>query len=124
VARVVSHGHPFSVRTDYTRNRLCDGIWHCIQIRLDGCSLTMKVNQRQFNKHEGRIKPLDMRGPLFIGGYSEKYSPSYLTVRTRSFFHGRLRNLKINEQQIDWLVSRSNTTKSNICPMNLIDMKD
>ena len=63
----------------------------------------MKVDKRQYSKSESRIDSINIRGPLFIGGYSEKYSPSYLSVRTNSFLHGNLRNLKINEKRIDCL---------------------
>jgi len=86
VARAVVRGQPFSVRTEFTKNRLCDGVWHCVQVRLDGSLLTMKVDKRQFTKTEPRVNSIDMRGPLFIAGYSEKYSPPYLSVRTKDFF--------------------------------------
>jgi len=66
----------------------------------------MKVDKRQYSKTEGRVHSIDMRGPLFIAGHSEKYSPTYLSVRTRQFFHGNIRNLKINEKPIDWLAPR------------------
>lgn len=111
ITRVVSQGQPFSVRTDFSRNRLCDGVWHYIQIRVDGHVLTMKVDKRQYAKSEGRVQSVEMRGPLFIGGYSEKYRPSYLSVRTRDFFHGSLRHLKINDETIEWLAPRTNITK-------------
>ena len=71
----------------------------------------MKVDKRQYTKTEGRVHTIDMRGPLFIGGYSEKYSPTYLSVRTRQFFHGYIRNLKMNEQTVDWLAPRANIGK-------------
>lgn len=100
-------GLPFSVRTNFVKNRLCDGIWHCVQVRLDGSILTMKVDKRQYTKTEPRVNAVDMRGPLFIAGYSEKYSPPYLSVRTTNFFHGNLRSLRINDQQVDWLAPRS-----------------
>ncbi|CAF2780106.1 unnamed protein product [Rotaria sp. Silwood2] len=106
IARAVVNGQPYSVRTDFTKNRLCDGVWHCIQIRLEGSLLSMKVDKRHYSKSETRVHSIDIRGPLFIGGYSEKYSPSYLSVRTNYFFNGNIRNLKINEQQIDWLAPR------------------
>ena len=67
----------------------------------------MKVDKRQYTKTEPRINSIDMRGPLFIAGYSEKYSPPYLSVRTKEFFHGNLRNLRINDKQVDWLTPRS-----------------
>jgi hypothetical protein len=107
VARAVVRGQPFSVRTDFTKNRLCDGVWHCVQVCLDGSLLTMKVDKRQFTKTEPRINSIDMRGPLFIAGYSEKYSPPYLSVRTKDFFRGNLRSLRINDKQVDWLTPRS-----------------
>jgi hypothetical protein len=66
----------------------------------------MKVDKRQYSKTEGRVHEIDIRGPLFVAGYSEKYSPPYLSVRTKSFFHGNLRNLKINEKQIGYLAPR------------------
>jgi hypothetical protein len=67
----------------------------------------MKIDKRQYTKTEARVQSIDIRGPLFIAGYSEKYTPTYLSVRTKKFFHGNLRNLKINEKQIDWLAPRS-----------------
>jgi len=67
----------------------------------------MKVDKRQYTKTEPRINSIDMRGPLFIAGYSEKYSPTYLSVRTKDFFHGSLRSLRINDKQVDWLTPRS-----------------
>jgi hypothetical protein len=106
IARAVVHGHPYSVRTNFTKNRLCDGIWHFVQIRLDGSLLSMKVDKRQYSKSETRVHSIDMRGPLFIAGYSEKYSPPFLSVRTKDFFRGNLRNLKINDKQIDYLAPR------------------
>ncbi|CAF0899939.1 unnamed protein product [Rotaria sordida] len=109
IARAVIHGQPYSVRTNFTKNRLCDGVWHCVQIRLEGSLLSMKVDKRHYSKTESRAHSFDMRGPLFIGGYSEKYSPSYLSVRTNYFLHGNLRHLKINEKQIDWLEPRHTT---------------
>jgi hypothetical protein len=66
----------------------------------------MKVDKRQYLKTEARIHSIDMRGPIFIAGYSEKYSPPFLSVRTKDFFHGNLRNLKINDKQIDYLAPR------------------
>ena len=66
----------------------------------------MKVDKRQYSKTEARVHSIDIQGPLFIAGYSEKYSPTYLSVRTNQLFHGNLRNLKINEKQIDWLAPR------------------
>lgn len=63
----------------------------------------MKVDKRQFTKTEPRVTSIDMRGPLFIAGYSEKYSPPYLSVRSKEFFHGNLRSLRINDKQVDWL---------------------
>jgi hypothetical protein len=69
----------------------------------------MKVDKRQYSKTEARVHAIDMRGPLFISGYSEKYSPEFLSVRTKSFFHGNLRNIKINEKQIDYLAPRRTT---------------
>lgn len=105
-ARAVVNGNPYSVRTNFTKNRLCDGIWHCVQIRLDGSSLSMKVDKRVYSKTEARASLVDMRGPLFVGGYSEKYFPPFLSVRTKDFFHGNLRNIKINEKQIDYLAPR------------------
>ncbi|CAF0823299.1 unnamed protein product [Adineta ricciae] len=104
IARAVVRGQPFSVRTNFTKNRLCDGVWHCVQVRLDGSLLSMKVDKRQFTKTEPRINAVDMRGPLFIAGYAENYSPPYLSVRTRDFFHGSLRNLRINNKHVDWLM--------------------
>ncbi|CAF3330534.1 unnamed protein product [Rotaria socialis] len=106
IARAVVDGQPFSVRTDFTKNRLCDGVWHCVQVRLEGSLLSMKVDMRQYCKTEPRAHSIDMRGPLFIAGYSEKYSPTYLSVRSNDFFQGHLRNLKINEKQIEWLAPR------------------
>lgn len=100
-------GQPFSVRTDFTKNRLCDGVWHCVQVRLDGSLLSMKVDKRQYTKTEPRVNAIDMRGPLFIAGFSEQYSPPYLSVRTKEFLHGNLRSLRINEKQVDWLAPRS-----------------
>ncbi|CAF1198895.1 unnamed protein product [Rotaria sp. Silwood1] len=111
IARAVVNGQPYSVRTDFTKNRLCDGVWHCIQIRLEGSLLSMKVDKRHYSKSELRVHTIDLRGPLFIGGYSEKYSPTYLSVRTNYFLNGNIRNLKINEKQIDWLAPRSTTVK-------------
>ena len=70
----------------------------------------MKVDKRQYTKSEGRASAIDMRGPLFLAGYSEKYSPPYLSVRTRKFFSGYLRNLKINEKQVEWLAPRWTNT--------------
>jgi hypothetical protein len=67
----------------------------------------MKVDKRQFTKTEPRINSIDMRGPLFIAGYSEQYSPPYLSVRTKDFFHGSIRSLRINDKQVDWLAPRS-----------------
>jgi len=107
IARAVVRGQPFSVRTEFTKNRLCDGIWHCVQVRLDGSVLTMKVDKRQFTKTEPRVHAVDMRGPLFIAGHSENYAPPYLSVRTKEFFCGSLRNLRINDNQVDWLTPRS-----------------
>lgn len=107
IARAVVRGQPFSVRTDFVKNRLCDGIWHCVQVRLDGSLLTMKVDKRQYTKTEPRVNSIDMRGPFFIAGYAENYSPSYLSVRTTRFFHGNLRSLRINEKQVDWLTPRN-----------------
>ena len=100
-------GQPFSVRTDFNKNRLCDGVWHCVQVRLDGSLLSMKVDKRQFTKTEPRVNAVDMRGPLFIAGFSEQYTPPYLSVRSKEFFHGSLRSLRINEKQVDWLAPRS-----------------
>ena len=74
----------------------------------------MKVDKRQYTKSEGRAFAIDMRGPLFLAGYSEKYSPSYLAVRTKQFFHGNLRNLKINEKKIDWLAPRFSMAKPDL----------
>ncbi|CAF0832296.1 unnamed protein product [Rotaria sp. Silwood1] len=107
IARAVVDGQPFSVRTDFVKKRLCDGIWHCVQVRLDGSLLAMKVDKRQFTKTEPRITSINMHGPLFIAGYSEKFSPPYLSVRTKNFFHGNLRSLRINDQQVDWLAPRN-----------------
>lgn len=95
------------MRTDFSKNRLCDGIWHCVQVRLDGSLLTMKVDKRQYTKTEPRINSIDMRGPLFIAGYSERYTPTYLSVRTQEFFRGSVRSLRINDKQVDWLTPRS-----------------
>ena len=67
----------------------------------------MKVDKRQFTKTEPRVHAVDMRGPLFIAGFSENYSPPYLSVRTKQFFCGNLRNLRINDKQVDWLTPRS-----------------
>jgi hypothetical protein len=67
----------------------------------------MKVDKRQFTKTEPRVTSIDMRGPLFIAGYPEKISPPYLSVRTKDFFHGNLRSLRINDKQVDWLAPRS-----------------
>ncbi|CAF1170709.1 unnamed protein product [Adineta steineri] len=106
IARAVARGQPYSVRTNFSKNRLCDGIWHFVQIRLDGSSLSMKVDKRQYTKTEARVRSLDLHGPLFIAGHSEKYTPTYLSVRTKQFFHGNVRNLKINDKQIDWLAPR------------------
>ena len=72
----------------------------------------MKVDKRQFTKTEGRVNHIDIRGPLFLAGYAEKYSPPYLSVRVGHFFHGHLRNLKINEQTVDWLAPRFNRKKN------------
>ena len=107
MARAVIRGQPFSVRTDFTKDRLCNGIWHCVQVRLDGSLLTMKVDKRQYTKTEPRVSSVDMRGPLFIAGFPENYSPPYLSVRTKEYFHGNLRSLRINEKQVDWLTPRS-----------------
>lgn len=67
----------------------------------------MKVDRRQYTKTEPRVNSIDMRGPLFLAGYSEQYSPTYLSVRTTDFFRGNLRSLRINEKQVDWLAPRS-----------------
>jgi hypothetical protein len=67
----------------------------------------MKVDKRQFTKTEPRINSIDMRGPLFIAGYSEKYTPPYLSVRTKDFLQGNLRSLRINDKQVDWLTPRN-----------------
>jgi hypothetical protein len=67
----------------------------------------MKVDKRQYTKTEPRITSIAIRGPLFIAGYSDKYSPPYLSVRTKEFFHGNLRSLRINDKQVDWLAPRS-----------------
>ncbi|CAF0758412.1 unnamed protein product [Adineta ricciae] len=112
IARAVARGQPYSVRTSFTKNRLCDGAWHFIQIRLDGSSLVMKVDKRQYTKTETRVHSVDMRGPLFIAGHSEKYSPTYLSVRTKQFFHGSVRHLKINDNPVEWLAPRSTTITS------------
>lgn len=66
----------------------------------------MKVDKRQYSKSETRVQSIDMRGPLFVAGYSEKYSPPFLSVRTKSFYLGNLRNLKINEKIVDYLAPR------------------
>jgi hypothetical protein len=66
----------------------------------------MKIDKRQYSKTEARVQQIDMRGPLFLAGYSEKYSPPFLSVRARNFFHGNLRNLKINEKQVEYLAPR------------------
>jgi hypothetical protein len=66
----------------------------------------MKVDKRQYSKTEGRVQSIDIQGPLFLAGYSEKYTPTYLSVRTKQLFHGNLRNLKINEKQVEWLAPR------------------
>lgn len=66
----------------------------------------MKVDKRQYSKSETRVQSIDMRGPLFLAGYSEKYSPPFLSVRTQSFYLGHLRNIKINEKNIDYLAPR------------------
>lgn len=66
----------------------------------------MKVDKRQYSKTEARVHAIDIRGPLFIAGYSEKYSPTYLSVRANNFFQGNLRNIKINEKQLEWLAPR------------------
>jgi hypothetical protein len=58
---------------------------------------------------EARVQSIDMRGPLFIAGYSEQYSPTYLSVRTKEFFHGNLRSLRINDKQVDWLMPRNSS---------------
>src|SRR5207302_1548827 len=81
---IIIDGNPFIVCTNFTKNRLCDCILHFIQIRLNGSLLIMKVDKRQYSKTEGRIHSIDIRGPLFISGYSEKYSPKFLSVRTKS----------------------------------------
>ncbi|CAF2421686.1 unnamed protein product [Rotaria sp. Silwood2] len=107
IARAVVDGQPFSVRTDFVKNRLCDGIWHCVQVRLDGSLLTMKVDKKQYTKTEPRVTSINIHGPLFIAGYSEKFSPPYLSVRTKNFLHGNLRSLRINDQQVDWLAPRN-----------------
>ena len=112
IARAVARGQPYSVRTNFTKNRLCDGAWHFIQIRLDGSSLVMKVDKRQYTKTEARVHSVDMRGPLFIAGHSEKYSPTYLSVRTKQFFHGGIRHLKINDSPVEWLAPRPTTITS------------
>jgi len=78
----------------------------------------MKVDKRQYTKTEARVNTIDIRGPLFIAGYSEKYSPKFLSVRTRDFFRGNLRNLKINEKQIDYLAPRHTTAKSEFYHFN------
>ena len=109
IARAVARGQPYSARTNFSKNRLCDGAWHFVQIRLDGSSLSLKVDKRQYMKTEARVRSLEMRGPLFIAGHSEKYSPTYLSVRTKQFFHGNVRNLKINDKEIDWLAPRHTT---------------
>ena len=67
----------------------------------------MKVDKRQFTKTEPRINSIDMRGPLFIAGYAENYCPPYLSVRTKDFFQGNLRSLRINDKQVDWLTPRN-----------------
>lgn len=67
----------------------------------------MKVDKRQYTKTEPRVNSVDLRGPLFVGGYSEKYSPPYLSVRTKDFFCGNLRNLRINDKHVEWLTPRS-----------------
>lgn len=67
----------------------------------------MKVDKRQYTKTEPRVNSIDIHGPLFIAGYSERYSPPYLSVRTKTFFHGNLRNLRINDKQVDWLAPRN-----------------
>jgi len=67
----------------------------------------MKVDKRQYTRTEPRVTSIDMRGPLFIAGYSEKYSPPYLSVRTKDFFRGNLRSLRINDKQVEWLTPRS-----------------
>ncbi|CAF0772716.1 unnamed protein product [Didymodactylos carnosus] len=107
IARVVINGQPFSVRTEFVKNRLCDGLWHFITIRLDGNLLTMKVDKRNFMKTEPRVNDIQMRGPLFIAGYSAQYSPPYISVRTKDFFCGNLRNLKINNSPVDWLAPKN-----------------
>jgi hypothetical protein len=67
----------------------------------------MKVDKRQYTRTEPRVTSIDMRGPLFIAGYSEKYSPPYLSVRTKEFLRGNLRSLRINDKQVDWLTPRN-----------------
>lgn len=67
----------------------------------------MKIDKKQFTKTEPRITSIDMRGPLFIAGFPENYSPPYLSVRSKDFFRGSLRSLRINEKQVDWLTPRS-----------------
>ncbi|CAF0889579.1 unnamed protein product [Didymodactylos carnosus] len=107
VARIVANGQPFSVRTEFTKNRLCNGVWHFVTVRLDDNVLTMKVDKRNFIKTEPRVTDIQMRGPLFIAGYSEQYSPQYISVRVNDFFRGNLRNLKINNLQVDWLAPKN-----------------
>jgi hypothetical protein len=67
----------------------------------------MKIDKRQFTKTEPRVNSLDMRGPLFIAGYSENYSPPYLSVRSKDFLRGSIRSLRINNKQVDWLTPRN-----------------
>jgi hypothetical protein len=67
----------------------------------------MKIDKRQYTKTEPRINSIDMRGPLFIAGFPENYSPPYISVRAKDFFHGNLRSLRINDKQVDWLTPRS-----------------
>ena len=67
----------------------------------------MKIDKKQFTKTEPRITSIDMRGPLFIAGFPENYSPPYLSVRAKDFLRGSIRSLRINEKQVDWLTPRS-----------------
>lgn len=101
--RIVCKRDVYSARSRFKQGYLSNGNWHCLNIRICANHIEMSVDNRDFRRTQAGIFTLSLKGPLFLCGRPESLVPDYVAVRSKEFWMGGIRELRINNIHVNWL---------------------
>ncbi|KAI0989820.1 hypothetical protein GJ496_002127 [Pomphorhynchus laevis] len=101
--RVLCGNNVFSAKSQFKYGYLSNNNWHCLNVRICANQIDMSVDNRTFKRIYYGVYALNITGPLYICGFPDIIEPNYLEVRSKEFWNGGIRSLRINGVYVNWL---------------------